>query len=370
MILHCYGIRGIANNWFKNCLTDRVQYVEIDGFKSSYSQIECGVPQGSILGPLLYLIYVNDICFSCNGSILSFADDTTIYVSDSNIDSLFNKANILVNSLFKWFCSNRLSLNPNKTKYIVIRPPSLKGDLSKKHILIDNTLLYRIGKNCDEKAAKFLGILIDENLTWKHHLTHINKKVSRALFSLKQVKHFLPKQCMKTLYYSLIHSHLSYGILVWGNATQSALHQTTLLQKRAIRLINNAKYNSHTDPLFRSSHILKLADLVEYQAALFAFDLNTKKLPISFNDIFTFNRDLPNTRVTRQSDHLYVAKSYNVFAGRLPLISIPRIWNKWINLLTYQTTRGNFKHQLKTNIFDSHLEIVRCNNKRCNDCYR
>jgi hypothetical protein len=208
--LHCYGIRGIANNWFKNYLTDRVQYVEIDGFKSSYSQIECGVPQGSILGPLLYLIYVNDICFSCNGSILSFADDTTIYVSDSNIDSLYNNANILVNSLFKWFCSNRLSLNPTKTKYIVIRPPSLKGDLSQKQIMIENTLLYRIGKNCDEKAAKFLGILIDENLTWKYHLSHINKKVSRALFSLKQVKHFLPKQCMKTLYYSLIHSHLSY----------------------------------------------------------------------------------------------------------------------------------------------------------------
>jgi hypothetical protein len=368
--LHCYGIRGIANNWFKNYLTDRVQYVEIDGFKSSYSQIECGVPQGSILGPLLYLIYVNDICFSCNGSILSFADDTTIYVSDSNIDSLYNNANILVNSLFKWFCSNRLSLNPTKTKYIVIRPPSLKGDLSQKQIMIENTLLYRIGKNCDEKAAKFLGILIDENLTWKYHLSHINKKVSRALFSLKQVKHFLPKQCMKTLYYSLIHSHLSYGILVWGNATQSALHQTTLLQKRAIRLINNAKYNSHTDPLFRGSHILKLVDIVEYQAALFAFDLNTKKLPISFNDIFTFNRDLPNTRVTRQSDNLYVANSYNVFAGRLPLISIPRIWNKWINLLTYQTTRSHFKHQLKTNIFHAYPEIVRCNNIRCNDCYR
>jgi hypothetical protein len=126
----------------------------------------------------------------------------------------------------------------------------------KKHILIDNTLLYRIGKNCNEKAAKFIGILIDENLTWKHHLTHINKEVSRALFSLKQVKHFLPKQCMKTLYYSLIHSHLSYGLLIWGNENQSALRQMTFLQKNAIRLINNAKYNSYTDPLFRSSHII------------------------------------------------------------------------------------------------------------------
>ena len=363
-------MRGIAHDWFKTYLADRVQYVEIDGHKSSRSQIKCGVPQGSILGPLLYLIYVNDIRFSCNGSILSFADDTTIYVSDSNIDILFNNANILINSLFIWFCSNRLSLNPTKTKYIVIRPPSLKGDRSQKPILIENTLLHRIGKDCDEKAAKFLGILIDENLTWKPHLSHINQKISRALFSLKQVKHFLPKQCMKTLYYSLIHSHLSYGNLVWGNATQSALHHTNLLQKPAIRLINNVKYNSHTDPPFRSSRILKLADLVEYQATLFAFDLNTKKLPISFNDIFTFNRDLPNARVTRQSGHLYVAKSYNIFASRLPLISIPKIWNKWMNVLTYQTTQGHFKYQLKTHIFDAYPERVKCYNLRCNDCYR
>ena len=145
-------------------------------------------------------------------------------------------------------------------------------------------------------------IFILSDLTWKYHLSHINQKVSQALFSLKQVKHFLPKQCMKT-YYSLIYSHLLYGTLVWENVTQSALCQTILLQKRAICLINNAKYNSHTDRLFHSSRILKLADLVEYQAALFAFDINTKKLLISFNDIFTFNRDLPNARVTRQSDH-------------------------------------------------------------------
>ena len=153
---------------------------------------------------------------------------------------------------------------------------------------------------------------------------------------------------MKTSYYSLINSHLSYRNLAWVHATQSALRQTILLQKRAIRLINNAKYNSHTDPHFHSSRILKLADLVEYQAALFAFDLNTKKLPISFTEIFTFNRDMPNARVTRQSDHLYVAKSYNIFASRLPLISIPRIWNKWMNVLTYQphgvTLNINLKH--------------------------
>ncbi len=367
--LDSYGIRGIANQWFKSYLSNRVQYVEIEGLKSSYSEIKCGVPQGSILGPLLYLIYVNDIGFSCNGKILSFADDTTIYVSDSNIDHLYANANILINCLFEWFCSNRLSLNANKTKYIVIRPPSLRGDISNTNICIQDTQLHRIGNECNEKAVKFLGILIDENLTWKEHLSHINKKISRALFSLKQVKHVLPKRCMKTLYYSLIHPHLSYGILAWGNSTQSALRQTTLLQKRAIRLINNAKYNSHTDPLFRGSRVMKLIDLLEYQASLFVFDFEAITLPVSFNDTFTFNRDMPNARDTRQSHHLHVAKTYNVFAGRLPIFNIPRIWNKWVNKIPHDGTRWQFKSQLKAHIYGNYPDIVKCNNIRCNECY-
>jgi len=366
--LNSYGIRGIANEWFKSYLSDRVQYVEIDGYKSSCTHVKCGVPQGSILGPLLYLIYVNDIGRSCKGNILSFADDTTVFVSDSNIDSLYENANAQINCLFEWFCSNRLSLNANKTKYIVIRPPSLRGDLSKNEIVIQSTKLNRIGKNCNEKAAKFLGILIDENLTWKEHLSHINKKISYALFSLKQIKHFLPKQCMKTLYYSLVHPHLTYGILAWGNTTQSALHQTTMLQKRAIRLINNVKYNSHTDPLFRGSCVMKLNDLFEYQAALFAFDFKSKKLPISFNDMFIFNRDIPHSRLTRQSDHLHIVNSHSVFASKLPTFNIPRIWNKWANTPASEVSRGQLKCQIKKITFDSYAGMVKCTNLRCQAC--
>lgn len=316
------------------------------------------------------MIYVNDIGVSCDAKTLSFADDTTILVSDSNIERLFDSANTSINCLYEWFCANRLSLNADKTKYIVIRPPSLRGDISTKDIFIRTTKLDRVGNTCKEKSVKFLGILIDENLTWKDHLTHINKKISRALFSIKQVKNILPKQCLRTLYYSLIHSHLSYGILAWGNATQSALRQTSLLQKRAIRLINNANYNSHTDPLFRGSRVMKLSDLVEYQAALFAFDFKAHNLPVSFNESYTFNRDLPFSRVTRQSDHLHVAKAYNVFAGRLPLFSIPRAWNKCVNLTSHEIMRGQFKRRLKDKIFDSYLSIVRCNNLQCNDCRR
>ena len=126
-----YGIRGIAHDWFGSYLSDRQQFVEIDGNLSERVPIKIGVPQGSILGPLLYLIYVNDIGNSCRGNILSFADDTTLYTSNSNLHELYANANVQVNDLYQWFCSNRLSLNSNKTKYILLRPKHMRENLSR-----------------------------------------------------------------------------------------------------------------------------------------------------------------------------------------------------------------------------------------------
>ena len=114
--LKCYGIRGVVNSWFESYLSSRMQFVEMDNCKSSCIPIKCGVPQGSILGPLLYLIYVNDIANSCNGNILSFADDTTLYMSNSHLQTLYAQVNTEINNLFTWFCANKLSLNANKTK--------------------------------------------------------------------------------------------------------------------------------------------------------------------------------------------------------------------------------------------------------------
>ena len=179
--------------------------------------MQCGVPQGSILGPLLYLLYVNDISKSCRGNMLSFADDTTLYMSNSNLNELFLEANSTINDLFQWFCANRLSLNPTKTKYTIIRPFQQQCNITGLNVSINNTVIQRVGNDCEEKATKFLGIYIDENLTWRHHIANVNKIISSALFSINQVKHILPKDCLRTLYYSLIHSHLSYGLLAWGN---------------------------------------------------------------------------------------------------------------------------------------------------------
>ena len=125
--LNVYGIREIVNNWFASYLCHRSQFVDIDGNTSSSKSISRGVPQGSIVGHLFYLIYVNDINKSCNSNILSFADDTTLFVSNSDIE-----ANKEINSLYMWFCANKLSLNAKKAKYIILRPQSKKCAFEKK----------------------------------------------------------------------------------------------------------------------------------------------------------------------------------------------------------------------------------------------
>ena len=366
--LNFWGIRGSANKWFLNYLSGRKQYVEIENTKSGYQNIICGVPQGSILGPLLYLIYVNDISKSTNGHILSFADDTSLYVSDSDPDDLFNKANSMFASLFDWFCANRLSLNPTKTKYIVFRPQSKKCDFTGKVVSINGTPLNQIGAKFNDPATKFLGIYMDEHLTWKHHLAHINSKISRALFIIKQVKNILPVESLRTLYFALIHPFLSYGITMWGNASQSYLHKTVNLQKRAVRIINKAMHNSHTDPLFKKSEILKLSDLYEYQAALFMNDYVMARLPHSFRDSFRFNCDIQETYLTRQSNLLKIERCNSAFSAKFPIYKFPCIWNRWMPIVPRFTSRSHYKNEVKRNILSTYAATVKCTNSFCNDC--
>ena len=133
--------------------------------------------------------------------------------------------------------------------------------------------ISHVGNNCSESSIKFLGIYIDhECLTWRYHAAHINSKISRAIFAIKQLIFTVPLSILKTLYFALIQPHISYGILAWGNAGLKILHKTIQLQKYAIHTIHKAAYNSHTDPLFNKSQILKLTDLYEYESVLFMYD--------------------------------------------------------------------------------------------------
>ena len=144
------------------------------------------------------------------------------------------------------------------------------------------------------------------SMTWKYHINHVNKKISRALFIIKQVKNLLPLDCLRTLYFALIHPHLSYGITAWGNASQVTLKRTNILQKRAIRTICRANYDSHTEPLFKQLNIMKLKEQYEYEAAIHMYKFVHNKLPLSFRHTFKFHYEVQSSHLTRQSSLIYI----------------------------------------------------------------
>ena len=139
-------------------------------------------------------------------------------------------------------------------------------------------------------------------------------------------------------------------------------------RKSAIRTINNAKLKSHTDPLFKATNIMKITDQYIFQSTLFVFDFITKYLPCSFEKMFIFNHDIPNSRVTRQCDILYEARCKTNFANKLPLYAIPKIWNKWFRTSPQNMSRSKFKYVMKANIVSAYQAHVTCTNSVCPDC--
>ena len=211
--LEHYGFRGIVLDWFRNYLGNRKQYVFYNDCKSDMKEIVCGVPQGSILGPLLFLLYVNDITYASNVlDFLLFADDTTITYSHSDIQSNIDIVNNELGEVSNWFKANKLSVNASKTNYMILgthyMTSKVHDDLT---VILDDTVLERV------KCTKFLGLLIDECLTWKTHIDCISKTISRNIGIMNKLKFSIPTRILHTLYCSLILPYINYGILIWGN---------------------------------------------------------------------------------------------------------------------------------------------------------
>ena len=367
--LYRYGIRGVAHKWLKCYLSNRMQYVEYDKYISSTKRITTGVPQGSILGPLLFLIFVNDIQYSSTGTILSFADDTTLIFHNNDLSRLYNEANRGLSDIQNWFCANGLKLNIDKTKYIIIHPQNKRLHLADHELLIDGVKLTRVGNDCPQKHAKFLGVLLDENLKWNEHISHVNNKIASALYIMNQVKNFLPLSSLKIIYYALIHSHLNYGLISWGSASKSLLKRTHILHKKAMRIVSGAGYNSHSLPLHKRHNVLNLSDLFNLHVCLFMHDHSTQKLPRSFTNMFRLNSDVQRTYRTRSNNLYYVGFARTSFVKCLPPYLYPNIWNTFSKMTDASVSKQMFKRALTSAMLAKYPERVMCQNRFCRDCY-
>ena len=280
--MEIYGIRGIPLQLLKSYLSERYQVVKVNDVISETKLISTGVPQGSVLGPLLYLIYVNELPNISNQfSTCLFADDTTLIFENSNKYELFNQCDYGVNLFFSWCCANRLSINISKTNMMLFS--NILTPLDIADVFMNNKKIEYAS------STRFLGVTIDDKLKFNLHINAITKKISKNIGVLYKLKQYLPCETLLSVYRSIIEVYINYCNLLFGNASYTHLSPLVIAQKKAIRIVANQPYRSHTNPIFSFLNLLKVADIYKYQLGIYMW-----KNEINFEQNFRIN--LHNTR--------------------------------------------------------------------------
>ena len=245
--LEHYGIRGNAKRLFESYLIGRRQYTAFNNICSDRLQVLFGVPQGSVLGPLLFLIYINDLknCYNeigCN--FILYADDTNIFVVGSSKDDAFRKANFMLKEVYNYMKCNLLHINMKKCCYMHFEPsstdtsgvcsrslPFVGNSDESKAIYINNVMIKEVSE------VKFLGIILDNQLNWLPHVKYLVNKLRSAASALCRIRHWIPKDKYLTVYHALFESHLTYGITVWGGVSKVWMDQVFKIQKHCVRVL-------------------------------------------------------------------------------------------------------------------------------------
>ena len=340
--MYFYGIRGVAHNWITSYISNRSQFVCYDEFHSDLLNISCGVPQGSILGPKLFILYINDLCnISRLVKYILFADDTNLFCANKNIKQLVTTVSTVLDKLCTWFAVNKLSLNVSKTSYMLFGNLNAQVDIAINGISIDRV-----------RVAKFLGVLIDEKLNWKEHIASVKTKLSKSTAILYKCSQVIDSQSMHILYNSLFLPYISYCSEIWGNTYPSNVNCLVVLQKRAMRLLYGAGRLDHTTPLFYRSHILKFPDLVKFKTAMFMYKAYYCMLPANIQQHFVKKNISVITRLKNQLERRCV--TLNVRAMSLPMYGIS-LWNSLHVDLTNIKTIRSFRQRYKTILINEYI---------------
>ena len=340
--LHIYGIRGIAHEWFSSYMSKRHQSVMYNNFESDYKEIKYGVPQqGSVLGPLLFLIYINDLPpISKLFMPILFVDDTNLFCTGKNLGDIVNEINVEIDKIYSWVKANKLSLNVEKTNFMLFTPKSFSQNMD--DLLINGNRISEVNE------TKFLGVIIDNKLNWSPHIMHISKKIAKGIGIILKARKVVDNEKLFSLYSTFIYPYLNYCIHVWGKTYDKHLHHLIVLQNKAIRIINGIPPRTNVDNLYVIHNILSVKRLYSYNVGLFMYKYSNQLLPDVFNDLFSKLADVHeyNTR-NASTQHVYVCFQGTTRGQKTLSYCGARIWNYILVNVDSKCAIGSFKKRIQ-----------------------
>ena len=354
---------NIDTTWYNSYLHNRKQITVVNGIKSKTRTITCGVPQGSILGPLLFLLYINDLPRASQMNTILFADDTTLLTSAKTEQELITKTNRELDKVANWFQANGLTAHPEKTTFMVFNYQNSKA--LNNQICFSQTKLERIGEGEKEESVKFVGLLIDENLSWDKHKQYVHNKLQQQSYLISSNKKVLTRKTKTMLYNALIKPHMEYGLMAWGHTNMQAIF---IKQKKIIRNIYGTKNKiAHTNNMFKTLGILKIQDLLTLNMLHFAKQFTTNQLPEALQASMQL---LPGGRQTRakQDKHILIPRKTNKNWSRTIFHACPKVWNDLNSSTKNINNNKTFKNTVKRSLIRSYNLEQKCQKQNCNSC--
>ena len=338
--LRAYGIKGVPENWFKSYLDNRQQHCSLNGKEFKAREVQCGIPQGSCLGPLFFLTYLNDFERSLKFSKANiYADDTTVTIASNHIEKIVADAQEELLNISEWMRVNKLSPNPSKTEYMIVGHHRKTKDVN-----LPNGLKLNDSEIKQVSKTKSLGVMVDGNLKWDEQFKTAKNKIGGGLASLKKLKNILPQSKLCSVYYAIVESHLRYVDLIWGSLPTMKLETLQPLHNRAQSIIESARLKDNW-----SCDWLNVNNLIYSDRSVMTYKIMNKLSPGSLWDKFEL-RSMQSSYVTRSCHDLQIPRLNTEQAKKGFKYSTLKIWKDTPVDIREAPTLGYFKKQLKAHL--------------------